>query len=340
MCNKINDVVFDNNLYFYTILKILVQCKFTDSQLICFQSLLNKIKNNGSDRLNLNNQLSSYRDTLRSNTKKSNYDELTSLIERNSTMWFYVVNVGIELLLFKDLILAEAKAYTNAKQQMLEKIDKLSIEYDTKNLSLPYGQRVLSSLLCFALTNIERESEFLLTSSNQRIKSVHQHVLQLANAYHINCNNMFLLIVNESVNQSIRSTAGSSYEERVEATLRPIADDLLSHLHDENIQAMEYDFIFTIKGKKVGVSAKRTLRERYKQNHENVANLNVDAVFLITLGTDLNQDKINSILQKDKYYIIVASEIYNASEFMQQNTRILSSEDLTRKTLEEVLSKW
>ncbi|PAF47105.1 hypothetical protein BKH46_05175 [Helicobacter sp. 12S02634-8] len=330
-----NDEIYDNNLYFYTILKKIVQCNFTAKQLLDFQEMLHLLENHKNNHTRLKDILYSSQ-IIKSETKKKDYDGLISLIGNDSKMWFDMVSVGIELILFKDLILAEAKAYTQNRRFILGKLDKLSIEYDSKNLSLPYGQKVLSSLLCFALTNTERKSEFLLTASNQIVKNINMQISKLTHIYQIHCNNMFLLIVNESVSQSIKSTAGHSYESRIELTLMPIVDKLLGRSH--KVQAMEYDFIFIIKDKKVGISAKRTLRERYKQNHENIDDLSVDALFLFTLGTDLNKDKVNSILQKDGYFIVVASEIYDTSDFMQENPKIISSKDLTRKKLENILA--
>ena len=79
------------------------------------------------------------------------------------------------------------------------------------------------------------------------------------------------------------------------------------------------------------------LRERYKQNHEDIDILDVDYVFLITLGTDLNKEKLDYVLEKNGIYVVVADEIYQANDYMNKNNRVLSSKDLTREKLERII---
>lgn len=66
----------------------------------------------------------------------------------------------------------------------------------------------------------------------------------------------------------------------------------------------------------VGVSAKRTLRERYKQNFENNNLLgDVDYMALITLGIDLNNDKMDNILAK-KVFLLSYLEMFMIYQIM------------------------
>lgn len=130
--------------------------------------------------------------------------------------------------------------------------------------------------------------------------------------YGVNTSSIFSIIVAESVSQSIRSTAGSSYEARVESVLSNVDSDIKGHSHDSNIRSVEYNFTFKINDKTVGVSAKRTLRERYKQNFEDNNLLgDVDYMALITLGIDLNKDKMDNILAKKGIFIIVSGDVYD-----------------------------
>lgn len=148
---------------------------------------------------------------------------------------------------------------------------------------------------------------------------------------------MFMIIIDESINQSIKSDAGQSYENRVHSLLLNISDKVEGHSHDEMISSVEYDFTFYIDNKKYGVSAKRTLRERYKQNFEDVDFLTVDAMFLITLGIDLNEDKLNNILQKNGQFVIVADEVYEAKDYLKNNPRVLSSKNIKKETIKDIL---
>ena len=66
----------------------------------------------------------------------------------------------------------------------------------------------------------------------------------------------------------------------------------------------------------LGVSAKRTLRQRYKQNFENNNLLgDVDYMVLITLGIDLNKDKMDNILAK-KVFLLSYLEMFMIYQIM------------------------
>ena len=338
---KITDSVYNNNLQFYTILKLLIKCKLSDKQLILLQDvLLRNIKI--SDKILLQKLILSNNAIAVEGTQK--YEDLCMLINTldhsDTSMWKDMMDVSIELMLIKDLILQESKAYANNqyKEVISQLNDKLSLECDMSKLSLPYGQRVISSLLVFVLTDNNRKNEFILESSGKSVKEFSNKISKLINDYEINCNNMFSLIMTESINQSIVSDAGQSYESRVEEKIIPIVDKLNGHSHDSKIPSVEYDFTFELNGVKCGISAKRTLRERYKQNFEDVDSLDIDFMFLITLGIDLNEDKLNNILQKKGIYVIVAQEVYESKEYLKNNSRVISSESLNKECLLNLIS--
>ena len=334
---NITEKEYRNNLLFYTILKDLLKCQLSEKKLMILQESIEQ--NNNLSCKKMKQLLSN--DIVKESTKA--YDDLMILLnlanDGNYNMWKELLLVSIELLLTKDLILEESKSYARVKyKEKIEKIkDKLSLEYDMSNLEYPYGQRVISSLLVFALTNIDRETEFILETSKNAIKVLNNNLKNIVQKYSININNMFMIIIDESINQSIKSDAGQSYENRVHSLLLNISDKVENHSHDDMISSVEYDFIFYIDGKKYGVSAKRTLRERYKQNFEDVDFLTVDAMFLITLGIDLNEDKLNNILQKNGQFVIVADEIYETKDYLKNNPRVLSSKNITKTVIKSLL---
>ena len=339
---NITDEIYNNNLQFYTMLKLLLKCGFNDKQLIIFQDTLQK-NAHLNNKEQIANVLLGNNVVATEGTQK--YEDLCLLINTiehcNITMWISLLDVSIELMLVKGLILEESKAY--AKEQFKNLIrnidDKLSLEFDMSNLNLPYGQRVISSLLVYTLSNTNRDSEFILKSSGKLVRAFNDKLKNLVYNYGINCNNMFSLIMTESMNQSITSDAGQSYESRVSERITPIVDNLLGHSHDSNIPSVEYDFIFEINEKKCGISAKRTLRERYKQNFENAELLDVDYMFLFTLGIDLNEEKLNNILQKNGLFVVVSNEIYESKTYLKNNSRVISSKQLSREILNKVTSK-
>lgn len=334
---NITEKEYRNNLLFYTILKDLLKCQLSEKKLMILQESIEQ--NNNLSCKKMKQLLSN--DIVKESTRA--YDDLMILLnlanDGNYNMWKELLLVSIELLLTKDLILEESKSYARVKyKEKIEKIkDKLSLEYDMSNLEYPYGQRVISSLLVFALTNIDRETEFILETSKNAIKVLNNNLKNIVQKYSININNMFMIIIDESINQSIKSDAGQSYENRVHSLLLNISDKVENHSHDNMISSVEYDFIFYIDGKKYGVSAKRTLRERYKQNFEDVDFLTVDAMFLITLGIDLNEDKLNNILQKNGQFVIVADEIYETKDYLKNNPRVLSSKNITKDVIKNLI---
>lgn len=334
---NITEKEYRNNLLFYTTLKDLLKCKLNEKRLILLEETIEQNDKLPYDKLK---QLLSS-GIVNENTKA--YDDLMILLnlsnKENFSMWKDLLLASIELLLTKDLILEESKSYARVKyKEKINKIkDKLGLEYDMSNLEYPYGQRVISSLLVFALTNIDRKTEFVLETSQNTVKVLNNKLKNIVEKYQINVNNMFMIIIDESINQSIKSYAGQSYENRVHSLLLNISDKVEGHSHDEMISSVEYDFTFYIDNKKYGVSAKRTLRERYKQNFEDVDFLTVDAMFLITLGIDLNEDKLNNILQKNGQFVIVADEVYEAKDYLKNNPRVLSSKNIKKETIKDIL---
>lgn len=333
---EISDNAYNNNLQFYTILKLLLKCGLSDKQLITFQDILEKNSNTNNKELLIALLLNN--NAIVSDTTQK-YEDLSMLVNTldhcDINMWISLLDVSIELMFVKGLILEESKIYAkNQYRNLIRDIDdKLSLEYDMSNLNMPYGQRVISSLLVYSLTNIDRDSEFILESSGKAVKSFNDKIKKIVDNYNINCNNMFSLIMTESMNQSITSDAGQSYESRVNEKIQPIVDKVNGHSHDSKIPSVEYDFTFNIKDKLCGISAKRTLRERYKQNFEDVELLDVDYMFLFTLGIDLNEDKLNNILQKHGIFVVISDEVYESKDYLKNNKRVISSKSISRELL-------
>ncbi len=180
------------------------------------------------------------------------------------------------------------------------------------------------------------KSNFILNTSNNEILKLNEKLKFLSKNSNLNSASIFNLIISESVNQSIKSTAGSSYEARVKEKFLEFKEniELLNNTHDSRIHAVEYDFIVKYKKISIGISVKRTLRERYKQNSENVSELDVDAMIVVTLGVDLTEKVMNNILQKKGQYILVSQEIYKTKEFLRENNRVFSSENFDFSMLE------
>jgi len=314
-------------------LKLLIQCHLSDKQLIYIQkTVADNFSAIVKDVSMVKTLLIDTNALVKPDTDK--YSSLNYFLNTIDTMdikmWCDFIDICIDLLLVKDLILQESKVYAaNEYKKELKSIqDYLSVEFDMSSIHLPYGQRVISSLLLYAFTDINRKNDFILSSSESSVKNFSYKVKKLSKSYNLNVNNMFHIIMDESMNQSIKSDAGSSYESRVAQSIAPLVQKLNGHSHDSKISSVEYDNTFIYNNKLCGISAKRTLRERYKQNFEDVDLLDVDYMFLITLGTDLNEDKLKNILQKKGIYVIVSQEEYDSRAFLNKSDRVISSKNL------------
>ena len=332
---------FKNSLLFYTILKTLVQCKLSEIKLIRLQEIVNSNQlQKINDVLKIKKFFMSLTDVVNfEQATRSSYETLiNTLNEQNAECRKCCIDFAVDLLLLKDLILQESKTYINnqLKKKVNNIVDKLSMQYDISNIEIPYGLRVVSSLMCYALTDISRDREFILSNTNEIVKNLNTKVLMMREKYKVTASNVYSLIIGESINQSIISDAGSSYESRFSEMILPVVDDITGHTHDSKIPSVEYDFVLSKNNKKIGVSVKRTLRERYKQNFEDVDQLDVDYMLLVTLGTDLNEDKMNNILQRDKIFIIVAAENYESKDYLKNNSRIISSKEITNEKMNDI----
>ena len=202
---------YKNNLLFYTILKNLIKCHLSENKMILLEQLIEENKELGFSKLI---------EFLGQNVINENikaYEDYTTLLnlcdEETYNMWIDLTTLSIELLLSKNLILEEAKSYAKIQYDdgLASHKDKLSFGYDMVNLEYPYGQRVISALLVYTITNVNRKNEFILETSGKSVKKLNDRIREVTSKYSINANNIFIIIMDDSINQSIISTAGSSY---------------------------------------------------------------------------------------------------------------------------------
>ncbi len=340
----IDDQTFKNNFYFYKILKQLIKCNFTESQINQLTrniNIANTFEPNMLIDYLLNNSI------CKKNTKKFfNYKILVDLILKiNKKMWIDLVDLSINLIRIKNIIYDYSNLYLNdyIKKEYTSNCDILTVAYDQFNIDYPYTRRVLSSLLTYIITentdNYNANNILKYFSDNKSFNTLKEKFKQISYEYDIKINNMFLLILDESISQSIKSNSGKSYEKRVEDTLCKIDNKVSYNSHDINDNSVEYDFIFNIEEYKIGVSAKRTLRERYKQNWTDVKNLNIDFLCLFSLGTDINENKLSNILSKNGTFIVIASDIYEEKDYFKNNFRVIPSNKFTKKNIIDVINK-
>lgn len=245
---------------------------------------------------------------------------------------------AIKLLQIKPLLLAEAKLIEITELTELKHIDQLSVKYDTISKSRPYYTRVNGALLALLFFDKleQKDTAFISESTTQYIAALFEEY-ELLQRYGLAANQMFMLMFSESINQSILSEAGSSYEERIFNVLINIGipSASIQNVHDAKDKSTEFDFYFELDGKTVGISAKRTLRERYKQFIKTAHMANLDLLIQITLGLDLTEEKAKLIRQHG-VILFIADEIYSSRPYLQLIDGVYPCSKLTIDTLKKL----
>jgi len=307
----------DKNIYFYFLLKVLLQIKPAS-----WGKEPEKI-----NQLIKENKKSSLYLTWKNLKLQKEFDTLFPLA------W--------QLLTFKEWVIKRTKEYL--KNYELPDLfplvkDKLSLAYDNVSLTSPYSYRVLSSLVKNnGKTNIFHSDKFWQNISKEKETIFSNNLKEKLISEGIHGLPLVSLIIDESINQGIRSLGGTDYHERVKFVFDKLTNwQLINEKKiDSKNSGIEYDLIYSYKNKKIGISAKRTLRERYKQNWDNTKNLEVDIMLLVTLGTDLNEGKMKTVLEKQGWYIIVAKEIYEKHNYLSNNPKVFASSQVVNDFIEK-----
>lgn len=317
------------NLSFYFFLKHLVKSKLSDKQTL---RLIEELTSNTDYVSALNN----YRPNLgRSQNKQREYDNLVAIIDTETVDIFVF---ALRLYLIKDLLLSEAKIGYIAKQNELSEYDMLSLSYDKHSLLSPYSMRVNGALLSLIFFEKMESNQFnLLADSSISFVESLANDAKHAKLKGVEPNQIFMLMFSESINQSIISSAGYNYEDRIKKVLNRIGipERDITKVHDGADKSTEYDFFFTRKNKTFGIGAKKTLRERYKQFIKTALTSEIDVSIEITLGLDLNEEKAKTIRQHGTI-LFVADEIYISRLFLQTMDGVFSTKDFNLETLDKI----
>jgi len=242
---------------------------------------------------------------------------------------------SLKLYMMKDLLLQEAKTKDLLDISKLNNLDPLSLKYDKVTLFSPYSTRVSGALLSLMFFDRleNNETNFMSKDAEEWVKSLSLDAINLKNKG-LEPNQIFMLMFNESINQSIISDSGSNYEDRILSVLTKIGIDktTIKKMHDKDDASTEFDFFFELEGKKYGIGAKRTLRERYKQFIKTAQMTRIDVMIEITLGLDLTEEKAKSI-RNHGVYLFVSDEVYIMNKYLQKIEGVFSTHSLTIQTL-------
>ncbi len=326
----IHDKKFDINLKFYFFMKYLVKINFSDTQIT---NILYHISKNETSLYKLKQHIN-----LNTKNGISQWNYLEQIIyEVRNNIDFNVFIFALKIYSIKNFLLELAKIRQRNNIIRLSKIDPLSLEYDKITIYNPYSTRVNGALLVLTFFNHIDNNQFFHDNIDKEYFASICQLSQELKKHGLEPNQIFMLIFNESINQSIISNSGSNYESRILEKLESIGinQEAIIKKHDENDSSTEFDFFFNLNGKSYGIGAKRTLRERYKQFIKTVQMSTIDVMIEITLGLDLGEEKAKAI-RNHGVYLIVSDEIYEQNKFLQNIDGVFGSSQFTLELLENL----
>lgn len=334
----IDDGVVDINFVFYTLLKRLnsSEVKLSGSKIDRLLAILY-----AHDDKDAETRVALIENSIETNFKGRSAEVILDAVNEFAIRddFCQLFEFSLQLLVVKPFLLEKAKlAYSTSMAQEAHEHHPLSIKYDTLSSNKPYFIRVSGSLLSLLL--FEKmgagEKDFLESIDPKFVKSIQINLHDLSDRG-LEANQMFMIMFNEVVNQSIKSTAGGSFEERIKEVLisAGVSKDSIKKGHDSTDSSLEYDFVFPYEGKKFGISAKRTLRERYKQFLNTSLEIDVDIMIEITLGTDVTRTRVDSITGTYGVVLLVADEVYEHPSYgyLRDNKNVFKTSELDQGLL-------
>ena len=328
---EIDNDKFDINLKFYFFLKHLVKSKLTPSQI---SGTLEICGNPNLDSwVDCVRRIERLIETFNGQKKKDEYSIVIELIQSSDDLQLFVFSLNLYTM--KDLLLAEAKLKKSIIGNRLATLHPLSLDYDKLSVLNPYSTRVNGALLSLIFfEKLESGiSDFMSFEAEQLLKSLSDDAIDFKKKG-VEPNQIFTLIFNESINQSIISDSGSNYEDRIFSVLINdvgIEEEKITKIHDNKDVSTEYDFFFKLEdNRNYGISAKRTLRERYKQFIKTALTGDIDVMITITIGIDLTLAKAETI-RAHGVYIFVANEVYDNRHDLINLDGIFPVRELTKE---------
>ena len=321
--------IVDINLRFYFFLKSLngSDGKLTGNNLNEFIVL--SVSNPDKDFETVKELLLFRCEKIKSEKIRSNISlVITSIV---SEVEFKTFTFALKLLKIKPLLLAEADLIKAAEITEQPDLNLLSIKYDTLSKSRPYLKRVSGALISqLFFSKIESGNlNYISSETSGYMENLNRDYVFLKEKG-LEPNSIYMLMLSESINQSIISDAGVSYEDRIKQTLITLGlkRESITKVHDKADSSTEFDFFFELAGRTYGIGAKRTLRERYKQFIKTAYMSKIDVMIEITLGIDLSREKAEAIV-KHGIILFVADEAYEMKPYFKEVGNIYPVSGLT-----------
>lgn len=298
-------------------------------------AILSSLINNRNYSLTINKAL--LNDNINNSKLGANKKDEAHLLLSDITTENDLISLRFALTIMATKNVILAKFNLPIEQTISSNIHPLSREYDRVGSDRVFYSRAYGALLslsCFE--NMKKTSKSCpLQSVEYDIWKILCEDFKLLQKNGVEINQMFTMLLTETMQQSGKSVSGQEYEDRIREILikENVSIEFFKGKDSKN-SALEYDLLFEHKGKKYGIGAKRTLRERYKQFMPK-PNMDADILIAITIGNDLNENKSKTITDSGSY-IFVADEVYQENTFLQQNAKIFKGSDFNLKTLESL----
>lgn len=295
-----------------------------------FEKLFEELLLSLSSEFSQKNIHSNFKKAIPTN-KQSMIAEYTSIVNQyiNTNKDIYVVLCAMIFLDIKNKILIKkdkliASMLIELGYKIPNGIDNptytLTTEFDNFSLLIPYSLRVASTNEFFSTANIQKYI------SDKKIANECSNIYkELAPIFHI--------VLNESVKQSGISLSGTDYEKRIENVLKHFKLKFKKHTHEEDDNSIEHDLVISYNNKLIGIGAKRTLRERYKQYNPK----EIDMSIVFTFGNDLTITMAETITSNYNLFMIVADEAYEEKNYLKNNKKVFKATDFSPKLLDEMI---
>lgn len=333
----LSDNKFDINLEFYNFLKKITQAKLNEGMIDVFLEIYYS-----NYDLPVEGLKEIYYSYIEGKIRRKDVSLVINLIAEITEKNLGLFILSLKLNQIKRLLLEEAKISRKIKSQQLEWLNQLSLAYDKISTQVAYATRIswaLLSLLFFE--NLENwNTHFISEDAIDYLNKLSKETVELIKEW-LEPNQIFMLLFSESINQSITSSAGASYEDRIKDILiwMWIPSEDITKTHDENDSSTEFDFFFKLDWRNYWISAKRTLRERYKQFIKTAHMSELDIMIEITLWTDLRENIAQSIVSH-WVYVFVADEIYESTPYLKSNACIFPASQLSIELLSSLKPIW
>jgi len=335
----LNEETLELNTSFYTYMKRVYGAEYSlDDGVIL--TLAGSIKSLIDSEKELDNIRESFLGILERRIKGKKKDSKIQEYERLAAYWSDYTDVNTFVLAMYMVYIKNLTAPFLKKriEEIKPQGHPLSINYDNVSVTSVYRKRALymktySDICDYLAGKIETIPLAILQIPEHHLKII-KLLAQELSTKGLDIKGMLFIIINESVNQSIVSNAGGGYEDRIHQMLLEIGIDEkdIKRLRHEETGSIEHDFIFTLDRRRYGISAKRTLRERYKQYVNLVDNNEADVLTTITFGTDLTPAKARTI-RGFGVYIFISPEIHARDAELRAVDGVFSIESFDKETL-------